>query len=69
MLGAHTVVVRVSRVHIDYIRAFSGIGRLKVFLNARAGRQTAQQREDETLAFTQFHEFAGFNRIRFMSAF
>ena len=60
-----TVVVQVSQVHIDNVRAFCGIGRFEGFLNAGTGQQTAQLNARKRLAFPWFNEFAGFYRIRF----
>ena len=60
-----TVVVQVSQVHIDNIRAFCGISRFEGFLNTGASQQAAQFNARKRLAFTWFNEFAGFYRIRF----
>jgi len=48
-----TVVVQVSQVHIDNVRAFCRIGRFEGFLNAGAGQQAAQLNAGESLAFTR----------------
>lgn len=58
-----TVAIQEGQVHVGYVCAFSGIGRLEGFLYASTGQQATQQRAQ--MRPLRFNEFAGFNRIRF----